>query len=74
MRSRDGAGIQETSCKGYGEKTVEYFYSLIGTRHTDPEDGLQYKVTEIKFTKKKEIVAYRKRIYKGQYEESVVKH
>jgi hypothetical protein len=57
-----------------GEKPVEYFYRLIGTRHTDPEDGLQYKVTEIKVNKKKEIAACRKRIYKGQYEENVDKH
>ena len=32
-------------------------------RHTDPEDGLQYEVTEVKVNKKQEIVAYRQRIY-----------
>ena len=36
-----------------------------------PEDGSQYQVMEIKVKKKKEIVAYRQRIYKGQYKGNV---
>ena len=54
-----------------GEKPVEYVYPLVRTCHTDPEDGLQYEVMEIKVYKKKEIVAYRQRIYKGQYKGNV---
>jgi metal-dependent hydrolase (beta-lactamase superfamily II) len=65
---------KKPAARDMGEKPVEYFYLLIGTRHTDHEDGLQYKVTEIKVNKKKEIVAYRQRIYEGQCEENVDKH
>ena len=62
---------KKPAARDMGEKPVEYFYSLVGTRHTDPVDGLQYEVTEIKVIKKQEIVAYRQRIYKGQYEGNV---
>ena len=55
-----------------GEKPVEYFFPLVGTRHTDPEDGSQYEVMEIKINKMKEVVAYRQRIYKGQYKVNVI--
>ena len=55
-----------------GEKPVEYVYPLVGTCHTDPEDGSQYEVMEIKINKKKEIVVYRQRIYKGQYKGNVL--
>ena len=48
-----------------GEGPVEYFYPVVETRHIDPEDGLQYEVTEVKVNKKQEIVAYRQRFYKG---------
>jgi hypothetical protein len=59
------------TAKDMGEKPVEYFYHLVGTCHIDHEDGLQYEVMEVKVNKKQEIVAYRQRFYKGQYEGNV---
>ena len=56
---------KKPAARDMGEKPVEYFYPLVGTRHIDPEDGLQYEVTEVKVNKKQEIVAYRQRYYKG---------
>ena len=53
---------KKPTARDMGENPVEYFYPLVGTRHIDPEDGLQYEVTEVKVNKKKEIVAYRQRI------------
>ena len=39
---------KKPAARDMGEKPVKYFYPLVGTRHTDPEDGLQYEVTEVK--------------------------
>jgi hypothetical protein len=62
---------KKPTTKDMGEKPVEYFYSLVGTRHIDPDDGLEYVVTEVRVNRKQEIVAYRQRFYKGQYEGNV---
>ena len=44
---------KKPAARDMGEKPVEYFYPLVGTRHTDPEDGLQYEVMEIKVIRRK---------------------
>ena len=41
------------AAKNMGEKPVEYFYPLVGTCHTDPVDGSQYEVMEIKVIRRK---------------------
>ena len=62
---------EKPAAKDMGEKPEEYFKPLVGTRHIDPDDGLQYEVTEVKTNQRKQIVAYRQRYYKGQYEGNV---
>ena len=57
--------IQPTA-KDMDTKPLEYFLPLVGTRHTDPDDGLQYVTTEVKVNKQGYIIAYRQRHYKGQ--------
>ena len=54
---------KKPAARDMGEKPVKYFFPLVGTCHTDPEDGSQYEVMENK--------VYRQRIYKGQYEGNV---
>ena len=39
---------------------------MVGTRHTDPEDGITYETTEVKTNKHGYIVAYRREICKGK--------
>ena len=39
---------EKPAAKDMGEKSEEYFKPLVGTRHIDPDDGLQYEVTEVK--------------------------
>ena len=45
---------------------LEYFLPLVGTRHTDPDDGLTYETTDVKTNRHGYIVAYRQRYYKGK--------
>ena len=47
-------------------KPKEYFDAMVGTRHTDPEDGITYETTEVKTNKQGYIVAYRREICKGK--------
>ena len=42
------------------EIPVSYFKPLIGTRHTDPENGLLYETVEVKINREGYIVAFRK--------------
>ena len=44
---------------------VEYFKPLVGTRHTDPDNGLVYETTEVKVDRQGYIVAYRRVVDKG---------
>ena len=44
---------KKPAAKNMGEKPVEYFYPLVGTCHTDPVDGSQYEVMEIKVIRRK---------------------
>ena len=46
-------------------KPLEYFKPMVGTRHTDPEDGITYETTLVKTNKQGYIVAYRREICKG---------
>ena len=39
---------EKPAAKDMGEKPEEYFKPLVGTRHIDPDNGLQYEVTEVK--------------------------
>ena len=48
------------------EQPMEYFLPLVGTRHTDPENGLQYQTTTVKVDRQGFIVAYRRRFHKGK--------
>ena len=47
-------------------KPLKYFKPMVGTRHTDPEDGITYETTEVKTNKQGYIVAYRREICKGK--------
>jgi hypothetical protein len=49
-------------------KPLEYFKPMVGTRHTDPENGITY---EIKTNKQGHIVACKKEICKGKPVESI---
>ena len=47
--------IEKTSdrpkAKEMEAKPLEYFKPMVGTRHTDPEDGMTYETTEVKTDK-----------------------
>jgi hypothetical protein len=44
----------------------EYFNPLVGTRHTDPDNGLVYETTEVKIDRQGYIVAYRRLVVRGK--------
>ena len=44
----------------------EYFEPLVGTRHTDPDNGLVYETTEVKVDRQGYIVAYRRLVVRGK--------
>ena len=48
------------------EVPVSYFEPLIGTRHTDPENGLLYETVEVKMNREGYIVAFRKVVTRGK--------
>ena len=62
--------IEKTSdkpkAKEIESKPLKYFKPMVGTRHTDPEDGITYETTEVKTNKQGYIVAYRREICKGK--------
>jgi hypothetical protein len=62
---------EKTAAKDIRERTEDYFKTLVGSRDIDPDDGLQYEVTEDKTNQRKQNVAYRQRYYKGQYKGNV---
>jgi hypothetical protein len=47
-------------------RSIEYFQSLIGTRHVDPTSGLQYEVVQVKMNRKRYIIVYRRRVSHGE--------
>ena len=48
------------------EVPVSYFEPLIGTKHTDPENGLLYETVEVKMNREGYIVAFRKVVTRGK--------
>ena len=48
------------------EMDREYFDSLVGTRHTDPDNGLVYETTEVKVDRQGYIVLYRRLVVRGK--------
>jgi hypothetical protein len=48
------------------EMEKEYFDPLVGTRHTDPDNGLIYKTPEVKIHRQGYIVAYRRLVIRGK--------
>jgi hypothetical protein len=62
--------IEKTSDKPKSKemeaKPLEYFKPMVGTRHTDPEDGNTYETTKVKTNKQGYIVAYRREFCKGK--------
>ena len=42
------------------------FDPLVGTRHTDPDNGLVYETTEVKVDRQGYIVAYRRLVIRGK--------
>ena len=48
------------------EMDREYFNPLVGTRHTDPDNGLVYITTEVKVDRQGYIVEYRKFNVRGK--------
>ena len=48
------------------EMNKEYFDPLVGTRHTDPDNGLVYETTEVKIDRQGYIVAYRRLVVRGK--------
>jgi hypothetical protein len=62
--------IEKTSdkpkAKEMESKPPEYFKPMVGTRHTDPENGITYETTEVKTNKQGYIVASRREICKSK--------
>jgi len=50
------------------ERPLEFYLPLIGTRHIDPYNGLLYETIDVKATKQRDIVAWRRRILNGQFQ------
>jgi hypothetical protein len=54
------------------KRPLKFYIPLIGTRHIDPYNGLLYETTDVKDTKQRDIVAWRRRIlncrFQGQYQ------
>jgi hypothetical protein len=48
------------------EMPLSYFEPLIGTRHTDRDNGLQYKTTEVTTNKEGYTVCFRKLVTRGK--------
>ena len=46
------------------KKPLNYYKPMVGTRHTDPEDGITYETTEVKTNKQGYIVVFRREIGK----------
>jgi hypothetical protein len=46
---------EKPAAKDMGEKSEDYFKPLVGTRHIDPDDGLQYEVTEVETNQKSKL-------------------
>ena len=44
----------------------EYFDPLVGTRHTDPDNGLVYETTEVKIDRQGYIFVYRRLVVRGK--------
>ena len=40
--------VNKPRAKEMEAKPKEYFDAMVGTRHTDPEDGITYETTEVK--------------------------
>ena len=47
------------------EKPVDFFRPLVGSRHVDPKNGLTYETVELKITRQRDIVAWRRRVING---------
>jgi hypothetical protein len=62
--------IEKTSdnlkAKEMKAKPLKYFQQMVGTKHTDPEDGITYKTTEVKTNKQGYNVACRRENCKGK--------
>jgi hypothetical protein len=54
------------------EKPLDNFLPLIGTRHVDPDNGLQYETTEVKINRQGYIVAYRRWFHRGKMIEVIL--
>jgi hypothetical protein len=44
---------------------LEFYATLVSTRHIDPKYGLTYQTVDIKVTPNRDIVAWRRRIIRG---------
>ena len=65
----------ETQCKAaegsaeeVRERPLEFYLPLIGTRHIDLYNGLLYETIDVKATKQRDIVAWRRRILNGRFQ------
>ena len=47
------------------EEHLDFYKPLIGSRHIDPYNGLMYETIEVKETKQRNIVAWRRRVLNG---------
>ena len=50
------------------ERPLKFYLPLIGTRHIDPYNGLLYETIDVKATKQRDIVAWRRRILNGRFQ------
>jgi hypothetical protein len=57
---------EKTKAKEMEGKPLDYFKPMVGTRHTDPKDGITYDTTDVKTNKQGYIVPYRREICKGK--------
>ena len=50
------------------ERPFEFYLPLIGTRHIDPYNGLLHETIDVKDTKQRDIVAWRRRILNCRFQ------
>jgi hypothetical protein len=70
--------MQRKAAEGTAEEVrewpLEFYLPLIGTRHIDPFNGLLYETIDVKATKHRNIVAWRRRILNDQLQDVIQVH
>jgi hypothetical protein len=58
-------GVDEPEQQAPEDHPVEFYAPLVGTRNIDPKNGLTYQTVNIKVTPNRDVVAWRRRIIRG---------